>query len=344
MKWQASKLGIILAAGMATLVCAGPFRAEGGSVSEQGRAAALKGLAFTEKDAAEWKAVKKCASCHQGVMSAWTFAEAQRFGYPARPELVNQLFEWSKERFAGIDNPREKGKQFDGVSTPALLFGLMADANPGMTALPPTEITRIGDHLLRYQDEDGSWTWTAAPAKNRPPPVMESDEVATLLAAISLENRRPADRTTATAVGTALDRAAAYLSKTPDGDTTQAVALRLYYAVRTGASKKEREAKIEALLKRQQPDGGWAQTPQLYSDAYATGQALYFLNLAGVKPSRSEIRRGISFLAITQRADGSWRVVPRAHPGARPFTHPEPIGSFGTCWATMALMRLVPPK
>jgi hypothetical protein len=56
------------------------------------------------------------------------------------------------------------------------------------------------------------------------------------------------------------------------------------------------------------------------------------------------MKRGISFLSLTQRADGSWRVVPRAHPGERPFTHPEPIGSFGTSWATMALMRLVPPK
>jgi squalene cyclase len=198
--------------------------------------------------------------------------------------------------------------------------------------------------LVRYQDEDGSWTWTAAPAKNRPPPVMESDEIATLLAAISLENRRPKDRATADPVGNALEKAAAYLAKTPDGDTTQAAALRLYYALRTGAGKKEREAKIEALLKRQPPDGGWAQTPQLYSDAYATGQALYFLSLAGRKANRADIKRGISFLALTQRTDGSWRVVPRAHPGERPFTHAEPIGSFGTSWATMALMRLVPPK
>src|SRR5437868_2604032 len=35
---------------------------------EQARAAALRGLAFTEKDAAAWRATSKRAPCHQGIL------------------------------------------------------------------------------------------------------------------------------------------------------------------------------------------------------------------------------------------------------------------------------------
>jgi N-acyl-D-amino-acid deacylase len=83
--------------------------------------------------------------------------------------------------------------------------------------------------------------------------------------------------------------------------------------------------------------------PGLASDGFATGQVLYFLSLSGLTATRSEVKRGITFLVSTQGEDGSWKVTPRAQPGAKPFTHPEPINSFGTAWATMALMRLVPP-
>src|SRR5689334_23775789 len=48
-------------------------------------------------------------------------------------------------------------------------------------------------------------------------------------------------------------------------------------------------------------DGGWSQVRGLPSDAYATGQALYFLSLAGVKNGRAEIRRAQAFLAARQK-------------------------------------------
>jgi len=95
-------------------------------------------------------------------------------------------------------------------------------------------------------------------------------------------------------------------------------------------------------LGRQNKDGGWGQLRDLSSDAYATGQALYVLSLAGVRNDRPEVQRGIAFLVANQREDGSWPMRSRAHPGAKPFTNPVPITYFGSAWATLGLLRSVP--
>jgi squalene cyclase len=98
----------------------------------------------------------------------------------------------------------------------------------------------------------------------------------------------------------------------------------------------------DRLLSRQNKVGGWGQDKDLPSDAYATGQALYFLSLAGVKHSRAEIQRAVAFLLANQKEDGSWPMTSRAHPGEKPFTNPVPITYFGSAWATLGLLRSVP--
>ncbi len=97
------------------------------------------------------------------------------------------------------------------------------------------------------------------------------------------------------------------------------------------------------ILAAQRGDGGWAQTPELASDAYATGQTLYALHEAGVPASDAAYRRGAEFLLKTQLADGSWHVISRA-PKLQPYfqsgfphDHDQWISSMGTAWATIAL-------
>ncbi|HKB37999.1 MAG TPA: hypothetical protein VKD72_16245, partial [Gemmataceae bacterium] len=79
------------------------------------------------------------------------------------------------------------------------------------------------------------------------------------------------------------------------------------------------------------------------SDAYATGQALYALAEAGVKPDDETVRKGQSSLAKTQREDGSWPMVSRAimRDGKPPKTL-EPITHAGSAWAVLGLVRSSP--
>ena len=52
--------------------------------------------------------------------------------------------------------------------------------------------------------------------------------------------------------------------------------------VRSGKPRETMQTTIDELLALQRADGGWSQTvPELKSDAFATGQTLYVLSLAG---------------------------------------------------------------
>jgi squalene-hopene/tetraprenyl-beta-curcumene cyclase len=316
--------------------------AEATTAAQTGRKAAERGLAFLLADAEKWRKEHQCSTCHHGTMTVWALAEAKSQGYAVKAETLADMAKWTKERLANIDKPRDTRPGWSMVSTPALYLAVMAQAVPRQDALSAAELKQIGGHLLRHQETDGSWAWSSAPAKNRPPPVFESDEVATLLADVALGPQVPADPKEKSEARDSRVKAAARLAKGKPGDSTQATALRLYRDVRGGKPAKDIEAGISQLLSRQNKDGGWGQDKDLPSDAYGTGQALYFLNLAGVKSERAEVRRAVAFLVGAQKEDGSWPMTSRAHPGEKPMTNPVPITHFGSSWATLGLMRSAP--
>jgi squalene-hopene/tetraprenyl-beta-curcumene cyclase len=296
-------------------------------------------LAFLLKDATEWRNARKCATCHHGTMTVWALSEAKLQGYAVDPASTADFVTWAKERLEKIDLPRDTRPGWSMVSTPALYLAVMAEAVPGQDAISADDLRRIAGHLVRHQETDGSWAWSSAPAKNRAPPVFESDEVATLLAYVALGSQVLADPNEPSAARESRDKGAAWLAKAEPTETTQAAAFRLLVKSRARPAAKDLPAEIDQFLLRQNADGGWGQLKDLPSDAYATGQALYVLNLAGVPNDREEIRRGAAFLVASQKEDGAWPMVARAHPGEMPASNPTPITYFGSVWATLGLMR-----
>jgi hypothetical protein len=302
-----------------------------------------RGLTFLEKDVLAWRMEHQCATCHHGTMTVWALSEAKSRGYAVKPETLADVTAWTKERLKGIDKPRDTRPGWKMVNTPALYLAIMAQAVPKQEVFSAEELRRIGGHLVRHQEADGSWAWSSAPPGNRPPPHFESDEVATLLGYMALGPQVPADPKKPSQARDSRAKAAAWLGKCEPTDTTQAAGLRLLVNVRAGESAAALRPEIDRFLGRQNKDGGWGQLRDLPSDGYATGQALYMLGQAGVPSVRAEVRRGVDFLVASQRRDGSWPMKSRAHPGATPYTNPVPITYFGSAWAMLGLLRSVPP-
>jgi hypothetical protein len=111
------------------------------------------------------------------------------------------------------------------------------------------------------------------------------------------------------------------------------------------APQPEIDAAARALILAQRSDGGWSQLGTLASDAYATGQSLYALRIAGGISAKSFVyRRGVDHLLKTQEPDGSWHVATRSFPfqpykeSGFPHGKDQWISSAATGWASMALM------
>ncbi len=53
---------------------------EAGPDGQQARTAVERGIAFLERDAAQWREEHKCATCHHGTMTVWALSEARNQG------------------------------------------------------------------------------------------------------------------------------------------------------------------------------------------------------------------------------------------------------------------------
>jgi hypothetical protein len=275
-------------------------------------------------------------------MTVWALAEAKSQGYSIPERALADAADWNKERLVGLEKPRDNGPGTVTINSAALFTGLIGALVPNQEAVSAVDLGRIVDHLRRYQEPDGAWLWSPTPAKNRPPPVFESDELATLLADLVVGAYDSGDVEQKSARRESREHAATWLDKSSTAETIQVQAFRLLRDLRGGKSRKEVSARVSRLLSAQNKDGGWSPEKDVPSDAYATGQVLYVLSAAGIKPERQEVQRAISFLALNQQPDGSWFVAPRAHPGEKPFSNPSPISYYGSAWATMGLMRMAP--
>jgi hypothetical protein len=276
-------------------------------------------------------------------MTVWALSEAKAQGYAVGSETLAEIMEWTKERMVPhtptIRDPRPGWKL---VGIPAVYLAVMSQNLP---VLSRDELNRFAVHFARHQEADGSFE-LPQPAQFGAPPIWESSETLALWALLAWEPSILADPTEAAEVRTSREKTIAWLSKAEPTNTTQSTALRLLLDVRMGKPAEQFQPRIGQLLERQNANGGWSQTKELASDAFATGQSLYALSFAGVKIDRPEIQRAVAFLTATQRDDGSWPMTPRNHPGVEttknPVRWPVPITYFGSAWATLGLVRCVP--
>jgi hypothetical protein len=219
------------------------------------------------------------------------------------------------------------------LNTKAVYFALGLEADP-----QPDDVVQAGLKLLLStvkadQLDNGSW---AAWPETRPPIFGKSDESMTALATLALLPAAAGDD----AAKAARDRGIQWLAETKTDDDPQSIVLRLVLWCRLGRPADEWEPLVRRIRERQNADGGWSQSREMTSDAWATGQALYALAHAGIKPDDPAVVRAHRFLITAQRDDGSWPMTSRTtKPGGEGCKSLVPITGAGSAWAVLGLVR-----
>lgn len=312
------------------------------------RSAIAASLKLLEKSMTAFSDGTACISCHQEGLGRMTTASARERGF----KIDQALLKAQNERIRGalgalkplhqgaLQNPHVMNQvpliEINEVNTGyGWLVGGMAAQ--GDTATEAT--AAIASVMARQQRPDGMWSFSLPRA-----PMQSSPFTTTALAVRAIQTYAP--RAAAIENAERLANAKAWLSNAP-AKSSDDLTFRLLGLKWAGASADERRTAADELLAAQNPDGGWSQLPGMPSDAYATGQAVYALSVAG---GMTPPAKGIEYLLRTQDDDGSWFVNKRAIPANNFFDAAFPHGesqyaSFnGTCWATLALLETLPKK
>lgn len=303
------------------------------------RGAVVRSIPLLQRAGIDFYAKGGCVSCHHNLLTTMTVATARAKGFAVDESAAcreRTMLTASME--AGRDATLQGGSVPGGggaTTTGYVLMGLAAGEHA------PDALTDELVRVLRLtQRPDGHWR-----SAYRPP--SESSEItATSVALRGLKLygsvRRSEDVEAIAAARNWLENVAP--------QNTEDRVFRLFGLVWGSSSRSLVETAMRDLASGQRPDGGWAQTSFLGSDAYATGSALVALQLAGMKVSTPAWQRGVRFLLSTQHADGSWRVNTRSHRTQMHFESGFPhgrnqfISAAATNWATQALALAAGPR
>ncbi len=293
-----------------------------------------RGLAFLAKDAVAWKQKHNCVSCHHASLVIWALREARQRGNAVDEPVLAELTKWVAEAGDGKTGvPRPAGIP-RALNAKAVWFALALGADLKPDAVAQQGLKRLLKTVESDQTENGSW---AAWPETRPPIFGNSDESMTALATLAVLPATAAGDDTAKAVR---DKGVQWLAETKTDDDPQSIAMRLVLWKRLDRPAEEWQPLVRRIRQRQNADGGWSQTRDMASDAWATGQALYALAHAGIKPDEPVIRRAHAFLIQTQRDDGSWPMTSRPVTlGGKGSSSLIPITGAGSVWAVLGLVR-----
>ncbi|HEX3656129.1 MAG TPA: prenyltransferase/squalene oxidase repeat-containing protein [Pirellulales bacterium] len=310
-----------------------------------------RAIGYLQAECAAWLKTRKCAACHHVPLPLWALSDADRQGFAIDKKFVADTTEsllGSKDKllaskiFPNPADPPDPRPQGRGLNMGLPLLAIAARSMPSLTEGQKQSLKLITEEILKKQQADGSWEFFAT---LRRPPINESQTTDVFWIALALQDEIGPDAPPSQRA--ALAKTIAWLDSAKLSDNYQNTVLKLLLGLRLARSGQTVQTAIDELLALQRADGGWSQTvPGWQSDAFATGQALYVLSLAGSTAERPEIKRGIDFLVATQKPDGSWPMLSRSTPDGSPGSAKllTPITCAASSWATLGLTRLVPKK
>jgi squalene-hopene cyclase-like protein len=302
------------------------------------KTAVEKALPLIQKGAAGYVQQRGCFSCHHQALPVLALSLARERGFPVDEKVLQEQLKFTETSLRGGRDAYRQGRGQGGQATTAG-YGLLALEWGGWKADETT--AAVTEYLLQWNRDLDHWR----PQANRPP--SEASRFSTTFVALrglaAYGTTEQKERITAR-----IEKVREWLLRTAAADTEERV-FRLWSLKYAAADPKEIQAAARELLESQREDGGWAQTADLKSDAYATGSALVALHEAGgLAVTDPAYRKGLQFLVRTQAEDGSWHVQSRSRPfqpyfeSGFPYGNDQFISIAATSWATAALALACP--
>jgi ankyrin repeat protein len=292
------------------------------------REAIARALAVSQRAAAKFLSAGGCVSCHADHLNGLAVAAAKPLGIPADYQLeVRQVTTTATLRGAMEQQLFQIQDPPPGVD--GMEFSLLQIA---AAHLAPRLSTDLVHHIAAMQRKEGDW-----PNYGLARPPLEDGSFSHTAKGIRVLRvypipARPNSKSASNAPRSGWKRPSRARPKTAACSS---------WVSHGPAANLRRIA--SRLISEQRADGGWGQTENLASDAYATGEALWSLLESGMPPSDAVYTRGVNFLLRTQETDGSWHVVTRAltfqpyFQSGFPHDHDQWISQAGTAMATIAL-------
>jgi hypothetical protein len=301
-------------------------------------AAIKKSIPLLEKGAKGSAEERTCFTCHNQAVPVLALAEVRKRGFAIDEEnFENQLQHTAAHLERGKKNYLNgRGQGGRVISAGYALWTLEAGGRA-----PDDATAAVTSFLLEYQKDQTHWK-----QPGRRPPSSGSDFTTTYvalrgLATFGTEQQQLKIEARNETIGKWL------LDENPQ-DTEDRV-FRLWALPYVDASEDAMKKAAAELIDSQQDDGGWAQTGEMSSDAYATATVLVALLRTGaVSADHAAVRRGVQYLLRTQLDDGSWHVKTRAKPFQTYFESGFPHGKdqfisiAASSWSTLALVLTLP--
>jgi ankyrin repeat protein len=284
-----------------------------------------------------------CVSCHNNSLAAMAVASARKRGFQVDEKTAAQQV---KANAFGLEKLRDNmhqgffvpvGDFFGPVVVSYILVGLDAEGHQ-----PDLNTDAVAMYLKSRQSPDGQWTF---PQGDTRPPLCSDYIGQTALSMRALQLYAP--KTDRAAYDRSIRLAAEWINKArPKNNDDRG--WRLLGLAWAATDRDATRKAMQELLAKQRADGGWSDLDTMESSAYATGKALYALQIAGLPASDSAHERAVRFLLNTQRDDGSWHVRTRAlafqphFDAGFPHGFDQWISAAASSWATMALLPAAP--
>jgi len=289
------------------------------------REAIKRSIPFIRSEGVGWIEEQDCVSCHQVPAMLWSLNSAAHLGFTGESLEVDKWTRWSLGKMKELEKNTEKSPPVDTMTQLILGRTGLRDELYGEPVF--SEFPQL---IVEQQQPDGYWkAGGQLPSQKRP--TEETNEVTTAWTVIAL---KAWEESSDVSIAESRARAVKWLEQSESGESTEWHVVRLLLQAQEDGSVEHR---IENLLRLRNPDGGWSWIPGETSDAFATGQSLYALNVSGYQGDGEVVLKAIRFLIGSQTEEGYW-LVPGTKLKRRDRTSPT-SNYWGTAWAVAGLSR-----